>query len=1047
MTIDIADSPTDGCIVRSFATVLSLLLGATCHAAGPSPVTHEWTVRAGGRDVVLECEGRVTAETEDFVPCMAPSGDLLITWRAEKGERVKRGQPLHIYSCSNKQRQIPVMKMSLQEAEREYEKKELMVAKEFQTLLREKTKLEAELDVAEATLKALRSVDSMNVELLKREVRRAEQTVQAKETVHEDKQELYRLGQVSQRDVAKALLALRQSELAASSARVQWQLAAREIDLPAAWLEEIHIQELKSKLGGDNLASEDGMGARIEALGGKIARQRKQFEAQRDKAERAYQEAVCDAFDHVPVNSIEICVGGVTSRVNFLPAGATAVPGWQTDTGAVFATDRGYGWDRDRSSFMVDREGVGTTSGTAVVRGEAVWRYHTGPGKVALTLGVGDTKDWDGSLIRINGTVAFVVNKLKENVYTNVIWHGTVDGDELVLQFGGPHPKTMRAEYDGALTDTPWSPRQGHKTRHWVDTWPVLYLTRPEKYYVKARVPRQYAGLFKPVAAGPVGRQTNAAAGNEEGEKTVEVLRRELATDTVEIIQADGRVLPATVDKVGGTPVRLSFAPVAFWFLWGDAEDPKDQIARELLVKLTPEHAICLEMDSHVTVRASLTLADDVAWIPAHYVRQDDGEFSVLPAGDDAPQRVQGFRAGDIFVISSGLKAGMVLALPGRTNDDGANLAVFDGHVIPGRQQAVIIPKNMWGIIKDLRPEGEWVEENEWVMTLGNPWQEKQKKEDEEERRLAREKFLQAAEERRLKAIAANQDHHARLLAERLARAKVRALREVDPLKRVQVENAYQITLLAYRDASDVVSVLEREGIASVNELDMYRHKQALAKVAMDRKHLAMVQALRLQSWLTQAETMAAWEAARKELDVREKNLLLARQEEQVARLKSKLELEATLSGGKWRRMYEKRRVIRSPTSGRLFYEQGYDFVKRCAQKFSKEMEAWEGLTVARILDMNDLAFETELPETYYHRLDKGSKAFVVFPHLDRLTLPARVQEIGRAFYVPKEMKQAGAGEQSISSRKVFKAVFAFSPPKDVQDRLTLGTKGQVVLE
>ena len=49
-------------------------------------------------------------------------------------------------------------------------------------------------------------------------------------------------------------------------------------------------------------------------------------------------------------------------------------------------------------------------------------------------------------------------------------------------------------------------------------------------------------------------------------------------------------------------------------------------------------------------------------------------------------------------------------------------------------------------------------------------------------------------------------------------------------------------------------------------------------------------------------------------------------------------------------------------------------------------------------------------------------------------------------FYPPKDVEGKKAGAQAVSGGKVFKAVFSFNPPREVQDRLTLGVKGQVVI-
>jgi hypothetical protein len=53
---------------------------------------------------------------------------------------------------------------------------------------------------------------------------------------------------------------------------------------------------------------------------------------------------------------------------------------------------------------------------------------------------------------------------------------------------------------------------------------------------------------------------------------------------------------------------------------------------------------------------------------------------------------------------------------------------------------------------------------------------------------------------------------------------------------------------------------------------------------------------------------------------------------------------------------------------------------------------------------------------------------------------------VGRSFYIPEDVARGEAGDQAISSRKYFKATFAFSAPEAFQDRLLPGTKGQVII-
>jgi len=988
-----------------------------------------WTVREGGKTVSLTFEGRVHIEKEDVAAYSAPARWLLIEERAEAGELLRKGDPLHVYSSDGRQAIIPRELLRVEAARKTFALQEQVLERDLRELREKERDLERKLGVARATLASLESVDDMRVELLRQEKISAERNWESLKSVLETQEELHRLGQVAGSAVDAARVAAESAELQMRSAEVEWQVATKQIDLAAVDLQRLEIRRLEEQLGSGEAGS--GLRAEIEVTRRQLDIQRKNFLSSMEQSETEHHNAIRDSWDHTPVTWVEVLrEGAPPTRISFQPDPGPATNGWQPDTGEAYDGQRGFGWDADRSGFMRSR-GAGVTNTVAVVRGRAVWRCRTGPGEVLLRLGIGDAVDWRGAVARADGEAIFVRNRLKAGEHHEVTHTFTNTEDFLSIELGSPHVKTLMTEIDGIVMDAIWSPHRGDKV-FWTG-WPMTYTTPPEKYLVYAHVPREFVGVLTATA-------TNAAGENGSA-------RQAMITSLVTVTAPDGASLPGRIIEVGTTPTRLSFAK-------GKERDKIDKAenrtGRRVKVRLAPADAARLSLEASAPVTVSLGVPDGVPWVPSGYVAEHTGKPCVLLTRSNEPTRIKGFRLGSVFVVDAGLRAGDVLRLPGDIAEDtGTRELSFEGKIVPARSTPVSIPNMIWGEITDLLPEGSEVKKDGWIMSLEDPWLEKNKDQIAKQKRVMRQVLLEAAERRRAQAIRANLEHRERLLAEKEARVQVRALQEVDPLAEVKARNLYEAAALARAATLSIVRKLEETPLFSEAVVRKRRRTDGVAETAMTKAHLAWINAIRSADWLAQAAALAEWEAARKQLRIREMTLDLARQEEEVARARAKDEMERPPPGrhSMYADHFAKHRLIRAPVAGRVFYREGFNEFTKQREKIDKRFEVWRLMTVADVLDMRELALEAELPEHLYARAGDDMTADVVFDHLDGLTLPAELSEVGLSFHSPRDRESDEAGEQTLSSRKVFDATFVFRLPEHLQEVLIPGVKGRVVIQ
>jgi hypothetical protein len=1022
-------------------TILTVILALIANSYGdqlqPSP-DPSCTVCTGGRDVTLRFDGIVGTNKDDFSGYQPIAGDLLIERRATVGAKVELGDPLHVYSTMRRQAAIPQGELELVRAESEYLQQQLTLTRRYEAMRSEQATAERERTVGKARLQALESTDADEVELLHRQYLKAQQAHAQAEAALQPQTELYRLGQVASTTVDAAQLAAKQAGLSMELAELSLTFSREPTDARQVESQKLILQRLTAKLDDE----QSGMLKQLEVLEQKQASQRNGHEARRDAARRALHDAVKDSYDHAPLRRLTIYRGDeLVKCFTFQPTSASVPEDWLADSGAVFDVDRGYGWvdaapHPDRVVTFVSRDKEPPHDTLAIIRGYQQWRCKDVPGRLRLEFELGDAFEWTGTRIAFGAQVLHVANKIAADVYPTVTVEVDCTGD-LELTFGMPHTKALYAEIPGTVTINRWSPGVGDHT--WGGAWPMIFLAQPEKYYVNARVPRLYSDLFRKPDSARDGDIVPAA--NTSGDGQLEL--QHLATPIVDIVTAAGTSMSGTVSQVGSIPVRLSFAPLDWW---KRNEQRDDKIARDVTIQPLPGEAASLALEAGVDILVSITVPDDALWVPLQFVAARGDQYFVHEYEAATPVAIDGFPLQDIFVVTAGVAGGDRLRIPPTTDQSVAAPIVYDGVVIPSAPATVYTPQDIWGQIEDLVPDGSTVTADQRIITLHNPWIEKRREENADKRRAAEQRYLQAASERRLKEITANVAHREKVYAERIARVAARESGTVETLAIATAENKRAKQQLVQQQSERGLTAMNGSA-ATAAELQEAQHQADLATLESKRQHLAVVAAQRSRDWLKVHEAQIDWTDAREALGVRERDLKLARQEEQVTRMQSRFEFEDSLKGNRREQAFERHKVICAPAAGRIFYRMGYNSIKNQPDKIDKGFHIWSGLAIADILDMNELAIEVELPERLYPQLQSDVSVTVAFPHLGSMTLPARVDKVGRRFFQPSNLNSDQAGAQAISSRKVFTAVFVFNPPAELHDRLIPGVKGKVILK
>jgi len=1016
----------------------SVVIGMLLSADAADGAAREWTVRAGGTTIELTFPGKVVAGKEGVISYKPPAHHLVVDRAEPKGKSLDLGEPLYVYGSAGIRQEIPKQRLASTEAARTYSLRARELDRDLYDLSAELRDAEAELRVAETELKALKTADPELDELLDRQLAYARHQAAVLEKRYRSREHLHRLGHVSREILDRARLEHVQAVLAVHTAEAERRAASRGAAPANVRLKELKVEDLEARLGGKDGDAQHGVLAKIEAVKGNLEGRRKAFLEESRRAEDGLHYLVKSSWDHVPIGWIELHGEDEPPlRVSFQPADSAVPPGWLADSGAAYDEERGFGWNKDRTEIMFQREGTGTNTSLAVVRGQAAWRCRSGKGRLRIVLGIGDDREWQGALVRVNRKPIYVANRVNRGEYPRVTHELDSKDDHVLIQFGGPHEKTLLSEVKGVVLTEEESARTGDKIRDTAE--PSAFVAQPAQYRADIRVPREYAELFRAVG------EDQSPANSDELHR----LRDRLALTEARVVTADGLRLAGRVAQVGRTPVSLSFVPeMTVGFLYGTR--PKER-GRRITLTFSPDSATKLNLDSTLTAIATFRVPDNVTWAPSHFVGREGNRPFVVPAGTGRKQWVSGMRLGHVFLAVSGLEPGARLRRPVPEDvERPQDILAFDGEVVPGARTIVAVPRRIEGRVEDLLPDGSDVKAGEWILTVYDPWSEEKRERMDLARSRARNKYLQAARDRRVKTVEANIEHGNRILAEKVARTQLRALDHIEPLVRVAAENAHRAARFDYEHASSVVRRLEADSATSEAVLADYRLDGELARIFADSRYINLVTTARSNSWLDRAYAELEWRSARNDLDARDKVLAMNRKEEEIARIEAKREMEAALDADRdvnreHMRHFEMHSRFRAPATGRLFYWKAFNELTERFEKVDKEFQVRPTQVLGEVLDLGALAFAAELPDIYYTRIVPGTEAMLLFEHLEGLQLPARVEDVGLEFY--PDWEKGGVKSDMVSNQKVFKVVFAFEPPDEFKEQLLPGVKGRVIVE
>ena len=1039
----------------------SLLAAALCslHIQGevtpPAPIHRPFIVGQGEQKVGFSFTGRAQVSRGDVKAIYPPCKRIVITGRIPDGSTVRKGDPILVFNADLIAQELPAKRMQLEVAEKELVLHELQLQDAMKKLREEKSQLEADLAVKEATILSERFKDRQQEALKKESFVLSQRDAELKQAQYRNQQELHELGEIS-RD--RLIEARREAELANAKTivpKIEWQLATDQIDLVAIEKLRLEVLQLQMKLGKDTEAVAQGargIEARIQALEAKIRSKRKGLIDERNRAERDYHKTLRDSADHTPIRWIEILdsVGNLARKVHFHPKNSPAVSGHESDHGEVYTNDRGYGWDRPASEMMFTRKNRNGKPAPplAVISGRAVWQHKLANGRYRIRIGIGDVHDWDGALVRDDTQALFHQRRLKENEQKIVETESAVTDGLLRLTFGSDETKALRATQDGVVSMNEWL--KIGRGINWTE-WPMGFESSAKKFTIKARVHQAWSDLLRQAPAVAPKESNESPPSEPKHERPtnsaaiIARVRAELATSEVRFTRPNGEVISTKVVKIGKQPVTL-FQGLVSW--WERKEDhAKDRIAREVILKPAPEDAERLRLNEMLRGRCELTLPAGTFAIPVHLLEAKDDRFYVK-AKAGGRKEIIGFRVGADFVAVSGLHSGQRLLPHQRIarKDNGEN-SIFFGEVIPGERTSVTMDGWGWGRIKELVPDGSNVEEDQIVVRLSNKWLETRKEELEQEHIKANQEFMDAAKERRVKGVQASLEHREKSVTEKLARNKVRAAIEIQPLELARKENEYKTSKLQASYKVDRFQLLQKLGMDWKVKIAPASHGSALSQAQRQKKYLEYVTALRSRDWVALIEARAEWMDAVEGLGLREGAMKLARLEEHVARMKARLKLEHALRGDGWEQRFDKVKDLRARSSGRLFYLKGWNDHTNKVTVIQKDFQVWGGLPIAEVLDMAKLSFKAELPEELYHQIEPGKKLAIEFEQFNHRKVAGTVTERGRRFFVPEDALQEDFGQQAISSNRVFEVSLNFSPPEDMQKMLTPGTKGRLHVE
>jgi hypothetical protein len=113
--------------------------------------------------------------------------------------------------------------------------------------------------------------------------------------------------------------------------------------------------------------------------------------------------------------------------------------------------------------------------------------------------------------------------------------------------------------------------------------------------------------------------------------------------------------------------------------------------------------------------------------------------------------------------------------------------------------------------------------------------------------------------------------------------------------------------------------------------------------------------------------------------------------------------------------------------------------------KVTKDVIVWGGVPVAEIVDLSQLSFIAEVPESRYPHVQVDQVVTVIIPSLGDLRLLAAITRIGQAVVIPRDARAAG-DDAPIADQRVFTVTVALTLPPEQRGRLMPGIRGLLEL-
>ncbi|MBA2482157.1 MAG: HlyD family efflux transporter periplasmic adaptor subunit [Planctomycetes bacterium] len=998
-------------------------------------------------EVEFGFSGESQADRDRVTAINAGASEMVVSWMTPNGAQLEKGDRMMEFDTGIISRTVPVLAADLEAEERRLVVGDLRMDSQMHDLVDEQESLRGELASCRAAIASASTVDTGRIAMLKAAFDLALLRADAAEGALERARVLHQGGQSSDQDLAA-------SEQAAALARIDcrvpelvWKRAEGRVDTFTIDRLRLRERQLRAQLGlddEDRVLPDEGINARIAAARKQQLRQHDSNALQRDKISLNHHVALRDAFDHTPIDWIEI-TGAVSLKVNFQPRDAQTPAGFLPDTGGAFDEARGYGWLEDATADMRANAADGKPgSSLALVQKQNTWRAGIPDGVYHVKIGLGDRVDWDGAVVRLASGLGptrganhesaqqgalFVSRRINAKEFPTAEADIAVVDGRLDVIVGDTCDRAVRAPDRGLAVHREWM-RVGSRTHS--PSSPVTYFMDPRHVSVRARIHQDLVPLVRAKSA-PVVADSGPTV-------TAEAAQRRLATAQVAVRTPGGDRLIGDIKAVSNQPVALSRAPQA----WTEGNRSRDLVANEVEIAFAPEDAAKLRAGEEVSCLCRITLPTGMVALPAHLVAMVDNRSWVQESGARSPREVTAFRIGTKTVVLAGVAPGVRLIPP-----DDPTSAISE-RSIPGRVKAgtrtpVVLSKS-WGRIKDMVEDGARVTKGDVLITLVNPSLEDQVLSLEQDKKKANHAYQLAAETRQVKSVQAGIDHKSKVLTEKLAHLALSEALEIDPLVTARADAVTERSRLLAEDSARRLEASQALQKYDQNRFAVAVTEAARAEISARAAALDQAAAARDRDWFALRERVHAWQDALNELSMREAAFALARTEEQVAALTAKLRLAQALEGNWAERQFNEVKQMRAPATGRLFYKAGWNDQANTTSKYQRDFPVWGGQPIAEILDMSQLSFEAEFPESLYRLVKEGMAVSVRFPQFNNRRLEGTVGTIGKAFTRPSEGRDTDERGGSIAIDRVFTVTVSFATPPELQDVLVPGTKGALVL-